>query len=275
MTGAGGFIGSRVVATLINYGFKNIRAFVRNRENAIRKLRGTLIDPGKIIEFAEGNLLSKEDCEKATERVAVIYHLAASTSEKSFSASFLNSVVTTRNLLEAAMSNGVLRRFVNVSSFAVYTSMSMPRGGLLDETCPIESHFLERGDAYLYGKIKQENLLLDYAKRFNIPYVIIRPGAVFGPGKEEITGRVGINTFGFFLHLGGSNQIPFTYVDNCAEAIVLAGLIPGVDGEVFNIVDDNLPSSRQFLRVYKKKANHFFSLFVPYSVFYFFCWKNC
>ena len=41
-------------------------------------------------------------------------------------------------------------------------------------------------------------------------------------------------------------RIPFTYVDNCAEAIVLAGLKKGVDGEVFNVVDDDLPSSRQF-----------------------------
>ena len=58
--------------------------------------------------------------------------------------------------------------------------------------------------------------------------------------------------FGIFLHLGGSNPIPFTYVDNCADAIVLAGLTPGVDGEVFNVVDDNLPTSRQFLRLYKQ-----------------------
>ena len=50
---------------------------------------------------------------------------------------------------------------------------------------------------------------------------------MYGPGNEAITGRVGIGTFGVFLHLGGANTIPFTYVDNCAEAIVLAGLTNG------------------------------------------------
>ena len=70
----------------------------------------------------------------------------------------------------------------------------------------------------------------------------MRPGAVYGPGKSQLTGRIGIDTFGVFLHLGGSNQIPFTYVDNCAEAIILAGLVQGVDGEVFNVVDDESPN---------------------------------
>jgi nucleoside-diphosphate-sugar epimerase len=47
--------------------------------------------------------------------------------------------------------------------------------------------------------------------------------------------------------VGGSNVLPLTFVDNCAEAIVLGGLVPGVDGEVFNVVDDELlTSARSF-----------------------------
>jgi nucleoside-diphosphate-sugar epimerase len=87
-----------------------------------------------------------------------------------------------------------------------------------------------------------------------------------------MTGRVGIDTFGVFLHLGGSNNLPSTYVDNCAEAIVLAGLKAGIDGEVFNIVDDDLPSSRQFLRLYKRNVRQFKSLYVPHCVSYAICY---
>ena len=97
------------------------------------------------------------------------------------------------------------------------------------------------------------------------------PEAVYGPGKTQLTTRVGIDTFGFFLHLGGSNRIPLTYVDNCAEAIVLASITKGVDGEVFNIVDDNLPTSRAFLRMYKKNAKRFGHVYLPYPLFYIFC----
>ena len=43
---------------------------------------------------------------------------------------------------------------------------------------------------------------MEYGKKIPIPYVILRPGAVFGPGKPKLPGRVGIDTFGFFVHLG-------------------------------------------------------------------------
>ena len=62
--------------------------------------------------------------------------------------------------------------------------------------------------------------------------------------------------------------MPLTFVDNCAEAIVLAGLKPGVDGEVFNVVDDELLSSRQFFEAYKKSVKPFFSVTVPYFLAY-------
>ena len=101
---------------------------------------------------------------------------------------------------------------------------------------------------------------------------MVRPGSVYGAGNSEIAGRVGIGTFGVFLHLGGSNTIPFTYVENCAEAIVLAGLVKGVDGEVFNVVDDDLPSSRQFLRQYKKNVRRFKSVYVPHVVSHALCY---
>jgi nucleoside-diphosphate-sugar epimerase len=101
--------------------------------------------------------------------------------------------------------------------------------------------------------------------------VLLRPGVVYGPGKNALTGRVGIDTFGFFLHLGGSNAIPLTYVKNCADAIVLAGIRPGIDGEAFNIVDDDLPSSRKLLRLYKKNVRPFKSVYLPKPASYLLC----
>jgi nucleoside-diphosphate-sugar epimerase len=127
------------------------------------------------------------------------------------------------------------------------------------------------GDAYTFAKVKQDELVAEYGQRFGTPYVIVRPGSVYGPGKEAITGRVGIDTFGVFMHLGGSNRIPLTYIDNCCDAIVLAGVTPGVEGEVFNIVDDDLPSSRQFLRQYKRNVKRFPSIFIPHSASYVLC----
>jgi nucleoside-diphosphate-sugar epimerase len=124
--------------------------------------------------------------------------------------------------------------------------------------------------------VKQDEMVREYADKFAIPYVIVRPGYVYGPGNEPITARVGTDTFGVFLHLGGSNTIPFTYVDNCAEAIALAGLKKGIDGEVFNVVDDDLPSSRSFLRLYKREVRRFRSVYVPHVISYMLCglWEH-
>ena len=83
---------------------------------------------------------------------------------------------------------------------------------------------------------------------------------------------MGIGTFRFISAFGGFGPGPLTYVDNCAEAIVLAGLTLGVDGEVFNVVDDDLPSSRKVLREYKKNVRRFRSLYLPHAVSFALCY---
>ena len=273
ITGATGFIGSRLVENLLDRGYRNLRCFSRpSSQRGQLELLSDLHRDRARIEVFKGNLLSQADCITATKDAKLIFHLAAARGEKSFPDAFMNSVVTTRNLLEASLLHGCLQRFVNVSSFVVYTNVQKPTWRLLDESCPTEKHLTQRGDAYCFAKVKQEEIVLEYGKRFGIPHVIVRPGYVYGPGNEGITGRVGIGTFGVFLHLGGSNSVPFTYVDNCAEAIALAGLKPGVDGEVFNVVDDNLPSSKQFLRLYKRSVRPFKSIYVPHALSYGLCY---
>jgi nucleoside-diphosphate-sugar epimerase len=272
VTGAAGFIGVRVVQSLLDHGFRDLRCFVRpsSRCENLEAIRDRHKKTAHI-EITKGNLLSRKDCLTAVSGIAVVYHLAAGRGEKLVADAFMNSVVTTRNLLEAYHQETNKRRFVSISSFSVYSNQQKPHGRLLDESCPIEQQPEHRGDAYTFAKVKQDEIVAELTTKWNIPYVIVRPGVVYGPGNESIHGRVGIGTFGLFLHLGGSNPIPFTYVDNCAEAIVLAGIRPGVDGEVFNVVDDNLPSSRCFLREYKKNVRSFRSIYIPHAISYLLC----
>jgi nucleoside-diphosphate-sugar epimerase len=272
VTGGAGFLGSRVVECLVRYGYKNICCLVRPTSNTERlEATAQSLGEGDRLEIIRGNLLSPDDCARISQQAVVIYHLAAGRGEKSYPDAFMNSVVSTRNLLEAAHEEGVVRRFVNVSSFAVYSNRAKPKGSLLDETGPIEAKPSLRGDAYAFAKVKQDEMVEEYGRRLQIPHVIVRPGVVYGPGNETISPRVGIGTFGVFMHLGGSNPVPLTFVDNCAEAIVLAGLKSGMEGEVFNVIDDDLPSSRQYLRLYKKKVQRFFSVYIPRPISYFLC----
>jgi nucleoside-diphosphate-sugar epimerase len=269
VTGANGFIGSWVVRALLARGFTKIRCLARAASTPanLDRIREEVGASG--IEVVNGNLLSRDVCAKATEGVTIVYHLAAGV-EKTFPGCFLNSAVTTRNLLDAVTMSGTVRRFVNISSLAVYSNGQLRRGAALDETCPIDTRLVERYDPYAYGKAKQDEVVREYGRLRGLPYVIVRPGITFGPGKAKIPGRVGIDTFGVFLHLGLSNVMPLTYVENCAEAIVLAGLTIGIEGEEFNIVDDDLPRSRAFLRRYKRKVRRIRTIPVPYPIFYLF-----
>lgn len=270
VTGAAGFIGTRVVHSLLNLGFRRIRCFVRPSKR-VAQLKALDNDRSRV-EIFEGNLLAVDDCVAATRDAMVVIHLAAGRGEKSFPDAFMNSVVTTRNLLDACLHHRQNLRFVNVSTFAVYTNADKRPGNLLDEGCNVEQHPEIRGEAYCFAKTKQEELVTAYGKQHGISYVHIRPGAVYGPGNTGITGRVGVGTFGVFLHLGGANQIPFTYVDNCADAIALAAITAGIENEIFNVVDDDLPSSREFLRLYKRHVKSFRSLYVPKAVSYGLCY---
>ena len=270
VTGAAGFVGSRVVAALLRMGFQHVRCGVR-RSSDLGLLRAAIPpEHADKCEILEANLLSREDCQRLSADVELVYHLVAGRG-KSFPSCYQGSVITTRNLLDALVDNSQIKRFVNISSFAVYSRFHSKRGSLWDESCPLEDNLEERHDAYVYGKLKQDELVQRYHDRFGIPVTIVRPGIVIGPGKKAIPGFAGIDTFGFFMHLGGSGRLPLTYVDNCADAIVLAGLTEGAEGQVFNVVDDELPTSRSFLRAYKRHVRKFRSVPVPYPATYTLC----
>ncbi len=272
VTGATGVVGPRVVANLLDRGFRHVRCFTRPARSAAAPYQwDAMQEQDSRVEVFCGDLLSKADCVAAMKDVRAVFHLATGRDGRSYPDAFMNAVVTTRNLLDASVVHGGLRRFVNVSSLTVYANVGNPRGRLLDEGSPVESHPELRGDAYCFAKVKQDELLIAHAQQFGTPSVIVRPGYVLAPDKPGVSSRVGIDTFGIFLHLGGSNPMPFTYVDNCADAIVLAGLKAGIEGEVFNVVDDDLPTSREFLRLYKKHVRSFRSLYVPRMLSYALC----
>ena len=113
----------------------------------------------------------------------------------------MNSALATRTLMVGFLQFGKPKRFVNVSSFAVYSNLTLKRGALLDETCPLEDAPQERFDPYGFGKLKQEELVKEYGTQHKLPYVILRPGPVFGSGKRDLSGR-GWDTFGLFYPCG-------------------------------------------------------------------------
>jgi len=269
VTGSTGFLGSHLVKKLLESGERDIRCLVRQLSRAERLKAIADNYPDARIEFFKGNLVSKEDAREAVKGVDIIYHCAASL-KGAVADMFLNTVVASKNLLEAIVNDGInIKRIVLVSSFSVYGVADLPKNAVITENTPLEKNPVKR-DAYSYTKLKQELLFWKYYKKYKIPLVVVRPGVIYGPGGVAISTRVGVNLFGIFLHLGNNNLLPLTYVENCADAIVRAGRIPDIEGEVFNIVDDDLPTSKEYLKMYKKHVKKIRSISIPYWVFYIF-----
>jgi nucleoside-diphosphate-sugar epimerase len=261
VTGAGGFLGHRVVERLAAHGYTDIRCFLRARGKATRLDSVAARFPHTKLEYVYGNLNSKADCAGAVEGVELVFHLAAAM-KGSPADMFLNSVVAARNLLEAIGSRKPMR-IVLVSSFGVYGVAGLGRGAMVDESTPLEPH-PERRDVYSHSKLRQEQLIRQYQEKLGFELVVLRPGVIYGPGSGHLSGRVGLNMFGWLLHFGGNNLLPLTYVDNCAEAIVVAGTAPQAAGKVYNIHDDDLPTSRRYLRLYKRHVRKIRSVRIPY-----------
>ena len=163
---------------------------------------------------------------------------------------FLNTVVASKNLLEAAA--GAVKRVVLVSSFSVYGAADLPRGTLIDERTPLETR-PEKRDAYSHAKLRQELLVREYQQRHGFELVVLRPGVIYGPGGGPFSMRVGLQLPGLFLHCGRGNPLPLSYVENCAEAIAVAGSAeqPSRD-EAYNVLDDGIPTCRAYLRAYQR-----------------------
>jgi dihydroflavonol-4-reductase len=262
VTGGAGFLGKRVVRRLAEAG-RSVRALVR--PGTPPTVFASCLDglPGARVDLVEASFGDMDALRRAIDGADVILHLAAST-VGSAAAQVANSVVGSENLFRAALDVHT-PRLVLVSSFGVIGVSAVRRGGVVDESVGMEPH-AEWRDAYSFAKQRQEALAWKYQRDRGLPLVVVRPGPIFGPGQPILGTRVGVKFFGLFLHLGGGNLVPLTYVDNCADAVVKAGDVPGIEGQVFCVVDDDLPTSRQLLRLYKRRVAPVRSVRVPFFV---------
>lgn len=248
LTGATGFLGRRVLRELVDEGCI-VRCAVRPGSDiqALRDFVGSR--RWNRTETVSVQLSDLEQCRRLVQDCDVVYHAAASLNG-SASNLVMNSVVPTRTLMTAAAEEQV-KRFVVVSSLGVYGSQGLRGNSVLDEKCPVDPAGYLR-DPYTYSKILQEEVAWEIASEKNLPLVVVRPGVIFGDERGALSHRIGLQLGGLLLRMGGRQRVPFTYVENCAQAVKLAGLASGIEGQVFNIVDDDLPTGCQVIRDYRK-----------------------
>ncbi|MFK7956130.1 MAG: NAD-dependent epimerase/dehydratase family protein [Lysobacterales bacterium] len=261
VTGANGFLGSRLVERLLETTDDTVACLVRPGSNDTKLSALEQRFPDRI-ERLTGTLSNTKDCEELVQwQPDTLYHLAAGVTGPAVEL-FLNGSVATRNLLDAVVASEHTPLLVYCSSFGVYHTATLESGSLIDESSALEPN-PEQRDLYSFAKLHQEQLVQKYREEHQIPTVIVRPGVIYGPGGPAISSRVGLNVFGIFLFAGGNNALPLTFVSNCADGFIRIANSPEPAGRVFNIVDDDLPTAREFLRQYRRRVKKVLSLPVP------------
>jgi 2-alkyl-3-oxoalkanoate reductase len=226
VTGASGFLGRSVVRRLRSDGVE-VRALVR---------AGRGLDDADVDIYA-GDICDDAAVEGAVRGMDLVVHCAARVETTGKWEEFAEvNVRGTRRVIRAAQSAGV-RRIVHISSLGVY---AVPYDGVtITEDSAYESEGESRGH-YSRSKLAADRVALDAARR-GAPVVVLRPGLLYGPGKRPPVARQSVNV-GRLLFILATRRypLPLAYVDNVADAVLLAARSDAALGDAFTVVDENV-----------------------------------
>ncbi len=239
VTGATGFLGHRLVRTLWQAGVEVV-ALVRDPELASPALQGQA-------RLVRGDVHDPASLNAAMQGVGVVFHCAAITSNRvPWQVHHEVNVLGTQAVFEAALERQV-RRVVHVSSVVVY-GLGRQAHGPVAET----AGYARRVDGwanYMRSKLEADRLAFAFWRESGLGITVVRPGILYGPGGPRGVGH-GLLQMGPLRMLPGSgnNHLPYTYVDNAVDGLLLAALCPSAEGQAYNIVDEPQPTVREVAR---------------------------
>lgn len=226
VTGAGGFIGTHLVAYLKKQGY-----WVRGADRKYPEFSKTEADEFEIVDLRRW-----PDCLQVTRGVDEVYALAADMGGMGFISNHHAQILHNNSLinlhtLEAARINGV-RRYLYTSSACVYPEYRQ----LTTDVTPLkesDAYPADPQDAYGWEKLVTERLCTHYRQDYGLETRIVRFHNIFGPlgtwegGREKapaalsrkiavskLTGNPVIEIWG-----DGEQTRSFCYIDDCVEGI--------------------------------------------------------
>lgn len=233
VTGGAGFVGSNVVARLIELGaivtvlddfFTGEEQNLPPASEQLRVVRGSVVDESTVVP-----LVAAAD---------YIIHMAARNiiiSMRNPREDFATNIGGTLNILMAARGSNV-RRIVYTSSASVYGN---PR------SIPInEEDATNMLSPYAVSKYGGENYCKAFFESYDLPVASVRYSNVYGPLQRPDNPYCGVVARFFaavmageapLIHGDGEQTRDYTFVDDAVEATLLAAVSARADGQVYNV----------------------------------------
>lgn len=263
VTGASGFIGSHVLRTLYESGYKNLRSTTYSR--TLRKdFYGW-----ETVENHHGDLRTKEFCEKVSKDIDVVIHCSANTSnalDTKFNPLLhvTPNIEMNTNLMEQSWRNGV-KKFIFISSNTVYPEMGQDfcREDVNVHATPLIPVYKAVGGMKRYSELLCEF----FSNQIHNPMqcIIIRPSNAFGPNDKFDFEKCHVTPASIRKIADGLNPIPvwgdgsdvrdLLHVEDMAEAIIyVAEKVDKYD--IFNVCYGTGVSVNEVLYTLKELDNN-------------------
>ncbi len=234
VTGATGFIGSHLVDELLKKGF-SVKCSIRKTSNL-----QWLVN--KDIELVEVDLSDKVAMKKAISGCDYIFHLAGVLFAQSEEEYIAGNVGFTKSLIDACSElETKIKRFVYLSSIVAAGSSSSKEP--MDENC-------ECAPFTWYGKSKLESEQLFVKHSEEIPFTIIRPGAVFGPRDSAMLLNFKLCRLGINLVLGECGKLgSVIHIHDLINGIIQAAESEKTVNEIYFLANDKNIKQEDFGKI--------------------------
>ena len=238
VTGATGFIGSHLSKRLLEDGHI-VTLIVRNKNKLDKELQKNCL-------VVTADLLEREPVEKSLQGIEIVFNLAGNVKTWDSMDNYYSANVTAvENLLNGVIKNrNSIRKVIHCSTVDVYayTNTECSETDLADGGC------------YGYGKTKAigEKILINELSNANIPYTVIRPTNVIGPGSQFIKEIGNHYKSGFMIKInGGKVDAGLIYIDNLLDYVIWCAGSEKANGEIYNLCENNEITWNTFLKEFK------------------------
>lgn len=227
VTGSAGFIGNALVSRLASEGHQVIALVHKNKPK--KRVKN--------VEYIAADITDKNLLLPVINDVDVIFHCAAYVKDYgSWNIFYKINFEGTKNLVEISKKIGV-KKFIFLSHIKYESDTKF--------------------GYYSKSKMMAEEYLIKEYKKNNFPFIILRPGNVYGPGATTwvLRNLNSIKKNKIALIDQGNGIFIHTYIDNLLDALVAAMQKPDAIGKSFNITDgDNNTTFCSYFNMLAKMA---------------------